>query len=57
MIDSLVFREAIPSARFVLLKGYGDDGFIFFTHYTSRKGQELVTNHNSVTDYNLEAMF
>lgn len=57
MIDSLVFREAIPSARFVLLKGYGDDGFIFFTHYTSRKGQELVTNHNSVTDYNLEATF
>lgn len=35
-------RDGKPSARMVLLKGYGKDGFSFFTHYTSRKGQELV---------------
>ena len=28
----------------VLLKGYGKDGFRFFTNYTSRKGQELVSD-------------
>ncbi|XP_066942864.1 pyridoxine/pyridoxamine 5'-phosphate oxidase-like isoform X2 [Macrobrachium rosenbergii] len=33
-----------PSARMVLLKGYGKDGFRFFTNYTSRKGEELAEN-------------
>ncbi|KAG8234063.1 hypothetical protein J437_LFUL013559 [Ladona fulva] len=37
-------RDAVPSARYVLLKGYGKDGFRFFTHYISRKGQELAEN-------------
>jgi pyridoxamine 5'-phosphate oxidase len=32
-----------PSARIVLLKGYDDNGFVFFTNYLSRKGQELAT--------------
>ncbi|KAI4461559.1 pyridoxine-5-phosphate oxidase [Holotrichia oblita] len=35
-------KEGIPSARFVLCKGYDSNGFKFFTHYTSRKGQEIV---------------
>jgi pyridoxamine 5'-phosphate oxidase len=30
-----------PSARIVLLKGVGADGFVFFTNYASRKGVEL----------------
>lgn len=30
-----------PSARIVLLKGVGADGFVFFTNYESRKGIEL----------------
>jgi pyridoxamine 5'-phosphate oxidase len=33
-----------PSARIVLLKEFGDDGFIFFTSYESRKAQELERN-------------
>jgi len=35
--------DARPSVRFVLLKGV-DHGFVFFTNYASRKGQELATN-------------
>ncbi|XP_066245620.1 pyridoxine/pyridoxamine 5'-phosphate oxidase-like isoform X2 [Euwallacea similis] len=35
-------KNGIPSGRFVLLKGFSKDGFRFFTHYTSRKGQDLV---------------
>lgn len=30
-----------PSARVVLLKGFDEDGFVFFTNYASRKGREL----------------
>ncbi|KAK9503961.1 hypothetical protein O3M35_010411 [Rhynocoris fuscipes] len=37
-------KNAVPSARMVLLKGYGPDGFEFFTHYTSRKGKEMDEN-------------
>ena len=33
-----------PAARTVLLKGYDDRGFVFFTNYQSRKGRELAAN-------------
>src|SRR5688572_15451239 len=33
-----------PSARIVLLKRVGQDGFAFFTNYKSRKGRELDAN-------------
>lgn len=37
-------RNGKPSARMVLLKSFSDEGFIFFTNYTSKKGQELDAN-------------
>lgn len=36
--------QARPSARTILLKGYDRQGFVFFTNYESRKGQELAAN-------------
>lgn len=33
-----------PSARIVLLKGFSDDGFKFYTNYLSRKGKEMTKN-------------
>ena len=36
--------EGRPSARIVLLKSFDADGFIFFTNYESRKGQEMAAN-------------
>jgi pyridoxamine 5'-phosphate oxidase len=33
-----------PSARIVLLKGYDQRGFTFYTNYESRKGAELTAN-------------
>ena len=38
-------RDGRPSARMVLLKGFGKDGFRFFTNFQSRKGKELVRVH------------
>jgi pyridoxamine 5'-phosphate oxidase len=35
-----------PSARVVLLKEVTDRGFVFYTNYESRKGQDLKTNPN-----------
>lgn len=36
--------DGAPSVRMVLLKGAGEDGFVFFTGYGSRKGGELEAN-------------
>lgn len=37
-------KDAIPSARIVLLKGFSIEGFTFFTNYQSYKGQNLHDN-------------
>lgn len=44
MTLATVGADGRPSARIVLLRGYGDDGFVFFTNYDSRKGDELAGN-------------
>lgn len=33
-----------PSGRIVLLKGVDDKGFVFYTNYQSRKGEDLANN-------------
>jgi pyridoxamine 5'-phosphate oxidase len=37
-------RDAKPSVRVVLLKGFDQDGFVFFTNYESEKGVQLEAN-------------
>ncbi|XP_033964077.1 pyridoxine-5'-phosphate oxidase [Pseudochaenichthys georgianus] len=37
-------KDGRPSARMVLLKGYSNEGFRFFSNYESRKGSELESN-------------
>jgi pyridoxamine 5'-phosphate oxidase len=36
--------DGIPAARIVLLKGYDERGFVFFTNYESFKGLQLAEN-------------
>ena len=44
MTIATVNQEGKPSARIVLLKGYNEEGFIFYTNYDSRKGQDIAIN-------------
>jgi pyridoxamine 5'-phosphate oxidase len=37
-------RETAPSVRMVLLKGFDDRGFVFFSGYVSRKAEDLDAN-------------
>jgi pyridoxamine 5'-phosphate oxidase len=37
-------KEARPSVRMVLYRGFREGGFSFFTNYESRKGRELAEN-------------
>jgi pyridoxamine 5'-phosphate oxidase len=36
--------DGIPSGRIVLLKGFDEKGFVFFTNYESYKGKQLEEN-------------
>ena len=47
MTLATVSDDMKPSARIVLLKGYNQDGFIFYTNYLSSKGKELEQNPNA----------
>ena len=44
MTLATAMRDGAPSARIVLLKDVSADGFVFYTNYESRKGQELAEN-------------
>jgi pyridoxamine 5'-phosphate oxidase len=44
MLLATAAADGRPSARTVLLKGYDERGFTFFTNYESRKGRELAEN-------------
>ncbi len=45
MTVATVSPEGKPAARILLLKDFDENGFVFYTNYESRKGQELC--HNS----------
>lgn len=40
-----------PHARIVLLKAFDRDGFIFYTHYESAKGRELITSKRAAATF------
>jgi pyridoxamine 5'-phosphate oxidase len=44
MILATATTDGKPSARTILLKGYDEGGFVFYTNYEGRKARELETN-------------
>ena len=40
-------KSGKPSARALLLKGFDERGFVFYTNYESRKGNELEENNRA----------
>ena len=42
MALSTVAADGMPSCRMVLLKGYDENGFVFYTNCESRKGRQLL---------------
>lgn len=44
MIVATATPDGHPSARVVLLKGFDERGFVFYTNYEGRKGRELEEN-------------
>jgi len=44
MVLATASADGMPSARLVLLKGYGPQGFRFFTNLASDKGRDLAEN-------------
>jgi len=51
MILSTVSNGNKPSSRVVLLKGYQEEQFLFFTNYQSRKGLEIDKNPNVALNF------
>ena len=43
-VVSTVGSDGAPSSRVVLLKGFDDRGFVFFTNYESKKGRDLAND-------------
>src|ERR1700754_3838782 len=39
-----VDKDGLPDVRMVLLKGFDEQGFVFYTNFESRKGQEIKAN-------------
>ena len=44
MSVSTADKNGRPSCRIVLLKAFDERGFVFYTNYKSRKGEELMEN-------------
>jgi pyridoxamine 5'-phosphate oxidase len=46
MTVATVAVDGKPSARILLLRNFNEKGFVFYTNYTSRKGEEILKNPN-----------
>ena len=49
-------KKGIPSVRMVLLKGFDENGFVFFTNLNSQKGNELKDNPNATMCFHWKSL-
>jgi len=48
--------DGAPSVRMVLMKGFDERGFTFFSNYESRKGEELAANPRAALLFHWDAL-
>jgi pyridoxamine 5'-phosphate oxidase len=51
-----VDADGMPNVRTVLLKGYDDRGFVFYTNYESAKGRELLANPKAALNFHWKSL-
>lgn len=56
MTLATVGKDGRPSARMVLLKGAGPDGFVFYTNLESLKSRQLAENPNAALLFHWKSM-
>ena len=49
-------KEGIPSVRMVLLKGFDENGFVFYTNLNSQKGDEIKKNPNATMCFHWKSL-
>jgi pyridoxamine 5'-phosphate oxidase len=49
-------RHGVPSVRMVLMKGFDELGFVFYSNYESRKGRELLDNPRAALLFHWDAL-
>ena len=48
---STVSKDLIPSSRVVLLRGFTEEGLVFFTNYDSQKSKDILVNNNVTANF------
>ena len=44
-------KEGVPTSRVLLLRGYDEKGFVFYTNYKSPKSVDISFNHNVALNF------
>ena len=48
--------DGVPSARIVLMRGFDERGFVFYTNYQSRKAAELTQNPRAALVFSWQSL-
>lgn len=48
--------DGLPNVRMVLLKGFDDRGFVFYTNFESQKGRELLANMQAAAVFHWKSL-
>jgi pyridoxamine 5'-phosphate oxidase len=56
MMLATVDADGMPNLRVVLLKGYDERGFVFYTNYESAKGRELLANPKAALNFHWKSL-
>ncbi|AJC78197.1 pyridoxamine 5'-phosphate oxidase [Rhizobium etli bv. phaseoli str. IE4803] len=51
-----VDKDGLPNVRMVLLKGFDDDGFVFYTNFESRKGHEILSQRKAAMCFHWKSL-